>query len=86
MRVSEAKCLDCHTSPDTAPPKQIELYGRASGYGWKLGDVVAAQTVYVPVSQAFRTEKPMGLRMVAALAAVSLLGVGGSLWFLLRRM
>src|SRR5262249_14349187 len=52
MAVKDAKCLDCHRTPEEAPPKQVELYGREGGYGWKMGEIVAAQMVYVPVSEA----------------------------------
>jgi HAMP domain-containing protein len=41
-------CLDCHDTPGDAPPELLNTYGPANGFGWKIGDVVAAQVVTVP--------------------------------------
>jgi PAS domain S-box-containing protein len=51
MIVRDQSCLECHTTPDMAPPYQIKTYGDKGGYGWELGDVVAAQIVYVPAAE-----------------------------------
>lgn len=45
---AEKDCLVCHSTPSVAPASMIELYGPDHGFGWKLGDVVAAQVVSVP--------------------------------------
>jgi protein-histidine pros-kinase len=41
-------CLECHDTPADAPPALLNTYGPANGFGWKAGDVVAAQVVTVP--------------------------------------
>ncbi len=47
---AEAECLRCHGAPESAPPAIIERYGaQNSGYGYQVGEVVAADTVYIPV-------------------------------------
>lgn len=47
---AEAECLRCHGDPGSAPPAIIERYGaQNSGYGYEVGEVVAADTVYIPV-------------------------------------
>jgi hypothetical protein len=79
MAIANQKCLDCHTTADAAPPKQVEIYGSTGGYGWKMGNVVAAQVVYVPVSEVFRSS-PRDLKLVVgaiggALALMALVGV-----------
>ena len=56
MAITDQRCLECHTTPEMAPPKQVEMYGREGGYGWKMNEVIAAQMVYVPVSSAFRSD------------------------------
>jgi len=79
MLVGERSCLDCHTTPDIAPPEQVREYGSEGGYGWKLNDVIAAQIVYVPVSQAFRSERHDGPMVIGAIAgALVLAGVIGA--------
>ncbi len=49
IRVSDASCLACHSTPDAAPPQMLEVYGRAGGFGWKLGSVIGADIVSVPL-------------------------------------
>ncbi len=84
MAIKDAKCLDCHTTPETAPAKQVDLYGKTGGYGWQMGEIVAAQTVYVPVSMAFRSDNKTGAIILGSLAGVFvLLGCGS--FVLLRR-
>jgi hypothetical protein len=74
MPVSAQSCLDCHTTPETAPPEQVALYGRESGYGWKLGEIVAAQVVYVPVSEALRHDRRWAVGVLGVLAGLFVLG------------
>jgi len=79
MAVKDPKCLDCHTTPEAAPTRQVELYGREGGYGWTMGEVVAAQMVYVPMSEAVRGN-PRDLKLVigalaAALGVAAIVGV-----------
>lgn len=50
----ESECMRCHGIPDQAPPAIQERYGSGSkGYGYQLGEVVAADTVYIPVGYYF---------------------------------
>ncbi len=44
----ERRCLQCHHSPQTAPPELVARYGTQTGYGWKEGEVVGALLVYAP--------------------------------------
>lgn len=48
IRASDKQCLTCHSTPAAAPASMVELYGPDHGFGWKLGDVIAAQLVSVP--------------------------------------
>lgn len=50
IRASAESCLTCHSVPAVAPASMIALYGDENGFGWQLGDVVAAQVVTVPMS------------------------------------
>lgn len=43
-------CLECHSTPEKAPPGMISLYGSKNGFGWNLGEIIGAQIVSVPVS------------------------------------
>jgi len=49
IRITDKDCLACHSTPAAAPSSMIDLYGSANGFGWKLGDVIGAQIVSVPM-------------------------------------
>ena len=44
------ECLMCHSVTSAAPASMIASYGPDHGFGWKAGEVVAAQIVSVPMS------------------------------------
>jgi protein-histidine pros-kinase len=48
VRIDNKDCLACHSTPDTAPPTMIDVYGKQGGFGWKLGSTVGAEIVSVP--------------------------------------
>jgi hypothetical protein len=50
IKVNNVSCLECHSTPDKAPPEMIKLYGTANGFSWKLDDIIGAQIVSVPMS------------------------------------
>jgi Protein of unknown function (DUF3365)/TIR domain len=50
IKVDDASCLQCHSTPDKAPPGMVKLYGNANGFGWQSGDIVGAQIVSVPAA------------------------------------
>jgi hypothetical protein len=50
IKVDDASCLQCHSTPDKAPAEMVKLYGSANGFDWKFGDIVGAQFVSVPAA------------------------------------
>lgn len=50
LSVKDSTCLQCHSTPDIAPPKMIEQYGDKHGFNWKLNQLTSAQTIYIPAS------------------------------------
>lgn len=55
LAVTSESCLVCHSSPEIAPEKLVERYGAEHGFGWQLGEIIAAQVVYVPAQEIFAT-------------------------------
>lgn len=53
LSVSSESCLACHDTSTTAPPSLITTYGTEGGFGWQLGEVIAAQMIYVPADEVF---------------------------------
>ena len=70
VRITDKSCLECHSTPASAPPPMIDLYGSANGFGWKLGDVVGAQIVSVPISVALERADAAFKIYLGGLAAV----------------
>jgi len=50
LAVSKESCLKCHSTPAAAPQSMIATYGSQQGFGWKLNEIVSAQTIYVPAN------------------------------------
>ncbi len=64
MRIASENCLTCHGDPKDAPASLINTYGSEHGFGWKMGDVIAAQTLYLPASDVFaEAQNAMGVVM-----------------------
>ncbi len=53
LAITAESCLTCHTTPETAPASLVRSYGSEHGFGWKLGEIIAAQTIYVPAADVF---------------------------------
>jgi protein-histidine pros-kinase len=70
IRVSDQGCLACHSTAAAAPPSMVDLYGPANGFGWKLGDLVGAQIVSVPMRVPLDRAWNTFLVVMAGLAAV----------------
>ncbi len=59
LKVGSERCLVCHSTADKAPSAMTALYGTQNGFGWKLGEIVGAQVVSIPLAvpldRAYRT-------------------------------
>ena len=85
IRISNPVCLQCHSTPDAAPKPMLDHYGPSNGFGWKLGEVLGAQVVSVPMTVPLqRAHSALGLVM-GLLVAVFVL-VGASLNFMLWKL
>ena len=54
IKITDAGCLSCHTTPDVAPASVVKAYGTSNGYGWKLNEIIGAQIVTVPMAVPIR--------------------------------
>ena len=64
---AENDCLACHGDPADAPQAMKDIYGSGKGgYWYNVGDVVAADTIYIPVDVAFSRikEKAFGVFLI----------------------
>lgn len=73
IRAGEKECLVCHSTPAAAPASMIDLYGRDNGFGWHLGEVVAAQVISVPERVALDKANQTFILVLGALLLVFVL-------------
>lgn len=48
IKITNPKCLACHSTPEQAPAAMRAIYGDKGGFGWKLNEVVGTQMVVAP--------------------------------------
>jgi HAMP domain-containing protein len=68
--ITDKSCLECHSTPAAAPQSMVDLYGTANGFGWKLGDLIGAQIVSVPMRVALDRADEAFKIYLAGVAAV----------------
>jgi hypothetical protein len=86
--VSKASCLECHSTPDKAPPEMIKKYGNANGFGWKLDEIIGAQVVSVPmkvpIEMANIASGSLTRWLIGAFFGIALVGNAGAVWLIRR--
>lgn len=70
LRITNAACLQCHSSVDAAPQTMIHKYGPANGFGWQLGEVIGAQVVSVPMALPLQRAEQSFKLFIGALVGV----------------
>ena len=88
LKVTKPTCLECHSTPDKAPPEMIKKYGSANGFGWKLDEIIGAQVVSVPmkvpVEMADKASGSLTGWLIGAFFAIGFVGNAGAFWLLRR--
>jgi HAMP domain-containing protein len=72
MKVGSEACMTCHDTAERAPATMVALYGIQNGFGWKVGDIVAAQVVSIPLSVPVQRAYKTLLLIMAALGGTFL--------------
>jgi HAMP domain-containing protein len=85
MKVGSQACLTCHDTAEKAPATMVALYGTQNGFGWKVGDIIAAQVVSIPLSVPMERAYKTLLLVMAALAGTFVV-ILALVDFLLRRL
>ncbi len=50
LGIYDEGCLVCHGKAEDAPKTMTDIYGVNNGFGWKMGEIIGAQVVTVPMS------------------------------------
>jgi len=81
-------CMECHSVASAAPASMIANYGSANGFGWKPGEIVAAQIVSVPMSVPVEIAKQAYHRLLLYLSAtliVTIVALDAAVYWLVVR-
>ena len=70
IQISNAACLQCHSTPAAAPPTMLKIYGEANGFGWKHNEIIGAQVVTVPMELPLKNAERTFVTFMTSLAAV----------------
>ncbi|MEH2059173.1 MAG: DUF3365 domain-containing protein [Nostoc sp.] len=70
LKITEQKCLRCHSTPDQAPKSQLATYGSENGFGWQLNQIVSAQIISVPSQEIFANAKRTWTLIMGLLIAI----------------
>jgi HAMP domain-containing protein len=72
IKISNAACLACHSTPEAAPATMLTQYGEKGGFGWQHNETVGAQVVTVPVSVPEQRAMSVFTTFMSAIGAVFL--------------
>jgi len=84
LAITKSSCLECHSTPDKAPPSMIEIYGKDNGFGWKLGEVLTARIIYVPASKVLQSANQSTVKVMAIVIAIFTITLLTLSWWLNR--
>lgn len=75
ITIKKESCLRCHGRPETAPKSQLATYGSENGFGWKLNEIVGAQTISVPSGRVLADARKLQFVVIGVLTAGFFLAV-----------
>ena len=81
-------CLECHDVASRAPAALLNTYGSSNGFGWKLGEINAAQIVSVPTAVPIKIADKAYKTLIAYLIVTflfTLLAIDAALYFVVIR-
>lgn len=70
IRITNAGCLSCHSTPEAAPRAMVVKYGDKRGFGWALNETVGAQIVSVPMSVPLHNARDAFIAFMGSLMAI----------------
>ena len=75
LAVTKTSCLQCHSTPEQAPPSLINTYGRDNGFNWKLNEIVASQMVLIPASKVFAAANKLQWSIISVIILFFLIAI-----------
>jgi len=73
IRITNPKCLACHSTPQNAPAAMRAIYGDKGGFGWRLNEVVGTQMVVVPYTLPAELARKTFVSFIVSMAVIFLI-------------
>ncbi|MGB3573463.1 MAG: DUF3365 domain-containing protein [Phormidesmis sp.] len=70
IKITEASCLECHSTVEKAPPSMISFYGPNNGFGWEMDEIVGAQMISVPANTVISKARKATLLLVGVVSVI----------------
>ncbi|MDB5883514.1 MAG: hypothetical protein JWP43_3392 [Ramlibacter sp.] len=67
---AQESCLVCHDTSQRAPAAMVAKYGPFNGFGWRLNEVVALQSLTIPAAEELRQTGEIALMLAGGLLLV----------------
>lgn len=67
-------CLKCHGNPNDAPKSLIKEYSSNSGFGYKVGEIIAMESIYTPIDEELKAGEKLFIYL-SSITIIILLGV-----------
>jgi len=85
IKITNAACLQCHSTPAAAPASLVEKYGPNNGFGWTLNETIGAHVVSVPMAVPLQRADNALIVVMGLLTAVFVL-IGAALNLMLWQL
>jgi len=69
---AQESCLHCHDTSQKAPVAMVAKYGPFNGFGWRLNEVVALQSLAIPAAEELKETGEIALMLAGGLLLVFL--------------
>lgn len=79
--VMEEGCMRCHSIPEKAPLEMVSYYGSERSFNRKVGDVVSAISIRVPIFIPYEHAKNLTIQLSLIFLIVLLLLLAIQFWF-----
>jgi protein-histidine pros-kinase len=73
LGIYDEGCLTCHGKVEDAPKTMTDIYGVNHGFGWKMGEIIGAQIVTLPMSLPLERARQIFTTFLILLGGVFLL-------------
>lgn len=68
--VMEESCTLCHSTPERAPVGLINIYGSKRSFNRKVGEVISAISIRIPLSKAFENANKISIQLSISLLTI----------------